>query len=361
MTWWLWGFRWLGICAALHVQETPMKRCVDGRGFVDCDFDLAACARGAGNTTGQKWAIVLAHDLSSPFEYSAENMKSMTDIKERYDNIDVVLIVPGLGADEQNRSLVQRGAVAENATRLGARLLEISPEGLVPPKWQDEHKYTYHPLSADDAGRIRDAGVKIAKSAFAAPPGINQEFDVLQNPLYDMMKINAFALEGYDAVVFYNNEVQLTGRGDITQLFKCASRNYFLSTAGPLTNLNAGFMAFRPSVKLATAMANFAENNTFDAKTGWAGLGYAPMLETGPEQQVFYYTFFYKQSPVIDRALGEVGATLPKATQLDRCVWNYLTHWGCKYDGWSCDDVVAIQHQSDLCAKVGPDAGGGGG
>lgn len=353
------NFVLVGLCASLHLQtqENRSLRCSDGYSLTECDFDLAGCAARAVDPSKQKWAFILAHDLSHEYVApSPRNLKSLIDVRRQHKNIDIVLVVPGFGGGngKGNRTLVRRDTMVADAASLGADVLEISPNGLVPPRWLTKDKYyEYHPLSVMAQERIYAAGVKIASSAFAAPPGIRQSPYEMQDPVHDMMKINAFALEGYDAAIFYDNDVELTGNGDVAQLFKCASQDYFLSTSGPLANLNAGFMAFRPSVKLATAMVSFAENNEFDMQTGWANAGITPGYSVGPNQQIFYFTFFYKSSAAINKAYDDVGVAPPKSRQLDRCVWNFLDKVGCDAN-WTCDEVFVIHKDSRACKHPGP-------
>lgn len=313
----------------------------------------------AQNTTLQKWAFVLAHDLQR--EYIAPNplnVKSLFDVSKQHNNsIDVVLILPGAPELESktNRTFVQKRSesILKEAKHFGMRVLEISPGGMAPPKWLEENKYVNHPLSDNAAKRIRDAGIKIEASTFAAPPGIDQDISELHDPIQDLMKMNAFGLEEYDAAIFYDNDVQLTGRGDVTELFRCASQNVFLSTTGPMDNLNAGFMAFKPSINLLTAVINFAEDNVYDDRTGWAGLGFEPQTQVGPNQQIFYYTLFYRNSPKIQEAFDKAGAIRPRARQLDRCVWNFLNIVGCD-PFWDCENVFVLHKDSWNCRKRGP-------
>lgn len=279
----------------------------------------------------------------------------MLDVKKRHGNVDVVLMIPWLDLREHSLMSMHRDAVIKDASRLGMRLLAVPPSGLAPPRWLDRHADVYHPLSHDVERRLRAAGIKIAHTPLVAPPGIARDIGELHDPIADTMKLNAFGLEGYDAVVFYDGDVQLTGRSDVTQLFRCASQNYFLSTSGPGSSLDGGFMAFQPSVKLALVLADFAERNNFNESTGWAGLGFSPSAARGTGQQLFYYTVFYKTSQKINEAFDSVGAARPKARQLDCCVWNFMTPEMCDKT-WSCRDAAAIQRDGESCRKVGPAA-----
>ncbi|CAK0833398.1 unnamed protein product [Prorocentrum cordatum] len=172
----------------------------------------------------------------------------------------------------------------------------------------------------------------------------------------DMFRIHVFGLEEYAAVAYFDTDTQLTGRGDFSQVMRCAaSKSMFISTSGPMSPLNLGFMAFRPSRLLKEAAVRLAQLANFNMVTGWGNAGFAPTNRwfTGAEcGQGFVHTLLYKTaSAAVLQAVRETGALLPTAVQVDRCVWNHQHDGPCKNGG--CSNIRLIHKEGwSKCKKM---------
>lgn len=62
--------------------------------------------------------------------------------------------------------------------------------------------------------------------------------------------------------VLYDADVMIAG--DIMPVLQCAAQNYFISTSGPNSPLNLGFLAFRPDQRLLLAALYFAQTVEYD-------------------------------------------------------------------------------------------------
>lgn len=342
-------------------KEAPKggaRRCFDdGNRKVgkDCTFDLAACASRLqlNPSKVERYAFVFTHDLRKKwYGFDNTNLQSMLKFARAHD-IDVVLVVPAHGSLDTPGQVNfgrTRKTMLSDAQQHGVQVIQVGPsgDGWQPPSWNTQIR----PLSDKQKADIRGAGVKLSGAAFVAPPGINQTVEDLNGDLaiQDFMKMNAFGLEQYDAIVLYDMDIELTGRGDshMMDLFKCASQNVFLSTSGPMSFVNVGFMAIRPSRKLLAAMAHFVERTHFDKTTyEWKSLQFAKTKIPG--QQILYYTFFLENSSDIENAFRSVDLARPTAAQLDRCTWNFQHEWGCPTP-WDCSNTFAI-HKSAMAGR----------
>jgi len=154
----------------------------------------------------------------------------------------------------------------------------------------------------------------------------------------DFIRLHALALEGYDAIAYYDSDIEF--QGDVMSVFRCAATGRFLSTNGGIGEaLNVGFFALRPDPRFLQAARIFSRVANFTKPTGWGECGFAPNggKYVGAEcGQGFFHTLFYKRKCKLARwALAEAGLDAPGAlqvAQLDRCVWNYQTSFQCKKD-----------------------------
>merc|ERR1712217_300323 len=111
----------------------------------------------------------------------------------------------------------------------------------------------------------------------------------------DLMRLHVFSLQGYDAVVYYDSDVEL--QGDVMPVLRCAATGRLLTTSGTMSPINVGFIAVRPDPRMLRAAIAFAQNASFDRSTGWAGGGFAPATfkSVGAEcGQGFMHTLYYK-------------------------------------------------------------------
>jgi len=172
----------------------------------------------------------------------------------------------------------------------------------------------------------------------------------------DLVRLHVLGMEEYDAAAFYDQDIEF--QGDVTPMMRCAATGRFLSTSGGVGEpLNVGFFASRPDKRLLRAAELFAENITFNDRTGWGGSGFKPSngrfvgAECG---QGFFHTLFYqKHSHKAQQALAAAGVTV-KAAQLDLCIWNYQGGSTCPPD-FDCSLVRA--HHKPTREPQGNDCG----
>ncbi|CAK9089888.1 Protein TANC1 [Durusdinium trenchii] len=190
----------------------------------------------------------------------------------------------------------------------------------------------------------------------------------------DLMRLHALGLDEYDAVVFYDQDVEF--QGDMTPVLHCAARGYFISASGGVGEpFNVGFFALRPSKKLLRAAEIFGANVNFSIETGWGDCGFLPSGSkfVGAEcGQGFFHTLFYKDCKAVKRALVEAGlqdikgkARLPlQSVMADRCIWNYQNDGDCGNHLFNCS-VIRVHHKPThkpendrLCGKLKYHRGG---
>jgi hypothetical protein len=202
--------------------------------------------------------------------------------------------------------------------------------------------------------------VLVYEADFLYPPNMRFQGQAATCLGKDMFRIHVFGLEEYAAVAYFDTDTQLTGRGDFSQVMRCAaSKNMFISTSGPMSPLNLGFIALKPSRLLKEAAIRLAQIADFNMATGWGNAGFAPGKKwfTGAEcGQGFVHTMLYKTaSASVRQAVEETGASLPAAVQVDRCIWNHQHDGPCKNGG--CSSIVMIHKDlwtkaASLCKKV---------
>eukprot|EP00928_Gymnodinium_smaydae_P062621 TRINITY_DN46439_c0_g1_i1.p1 TRINITY_DN46439_c0_g1~~TRINITY_DN46439_c0_g1_i1.p1 ORF type:complete len:364 (-),score=86.25 TRINITY_DN46439_c0_g1_i1:34-1125(-) len=200
--------------------------------------------------------------------------------------------------------------------------------------------------------------VKVVKVDWALPPDMLFTRKKDWCGPKDLIRLHALSLAGYDAVAYYDSDVQL--QGDVMPVLRCAATGPLLTTNGGVGEpLNVGFFATRPDPRLMQAAKAFARTANFSDKTGWGDSGFLPSggyyvgMECG---QGFMHTLFYmRSSAVAQRALREAKLDEPGqlvAVQIDRCVWNYQTSYQCR-EGFDCTQVRAHHKPGEF--KMGSD------
>ncbi|CAD7947393.1 unnamed protein product [Amoebophrya sp. A120] len=108
----------------------------------------------------------------------------------------------------------------------------------------------------------------------------------------DFIRLNAFSETDYDAVVYYDRDVELqdTGGENLLALFECvAKQDVFLTATGGLNEpINVGFFAMKPNRKLLDVALEFSKLADYSDDTGWAGSGWSParmFLVKGNEEE----------------------------------------------------------------------------
>lgn len=179
----------------------------------------------------------------------------------------------------------------------------------------------------------------------------------------DLVRAHAFGLVDYDAVAFYDQDIEF--QGDASPVLLCASTGKFLSASGGIGEpLNVGFFALRPDLRLLRASEIFAKDIKFSRNTGWGNAGFLPSggYFVGAEcGQGYFHTLIYqRRSAKAREALAAAGLPGPEAAsavdaeQIDRCIWNYQTGSGCP----ARFDCKLVQvHHKPTSKPVGNDCG----
>eukprot|EP00929_Paragymnodinium_shiwhaense_P097222 TRINITY_DN58988_c0_g1_i1.p1 TRINITY_DN58988_c0_g1~~TRINITY_DN58988_c0_g1_i1.p1 ORF type:complete len:695 (+),score=157.69 TRINITY_DN58988_c0_g1_i1:109-2193(+) len=281
--------------------------CNDGDKIVPC-MDVEACAASAPENPNAKYAFVLTH-VGTNYDGFLPNLGSMR-LQAKKHNIDIVLII-----------------TKEDATAMDKKAKKL--------------------LVAND--------VKVKEVDWAVPPNMLFTRPERWCGAVDLIRLQAIALEGYDAVSYYDADVQM--QGDVVAPLKCASTGVLISTNGGIGEpFNVGFFALKPDPRLMQAAMNFAQMANFSDRSGWAESGFAPSggyYVGGECGQGFFHTLFYKKSSKIGRQAMESAGLLDEseflATQIDKCLWNYQTDYQCKWE-FKCEHVRA-HHKPARYAK----------
>lgn len=304
--------------------DNPTKsRCNNGSGYVDCwgDSELAACAEGGKPKPGDKWAFVFTHSLERGFSgfngKLAENIKSFQDKANELGNTDIVLLVPKIGSVVDGSGATVKKVLSEE-TKEALRKQNILWKEVA---WALPPKMLYVPVTKP--GEPAWCGAK------------------------DLMRLHALGLEEYKALAYFDTDTQLMGNGDFGQVFRCAasgSAGHFLTTSGPMSPLNVGMFALKPSRALLNAAVDFAQTSFYDPITGWGDSGLSPNKGSyiGAEcGQGFMHALMYKNSKSVLASIKTAAYQRPPAVQLDRCIWNRQHDTGCE-EVMDCDKVVMI-------------------
>lgn len=202
-------------------------------------------------------------------------------------------------------------------------------------------------LNSGQKQRMKDYNVQLMEVDWKLPPNMKY-----QGPKdgggwcggMDLVRLHALGLEGYDAVAYYDTDIEF--QGDVTPVLRCAAQGRFLSTNGGTGEpLNVGFFATKPSSALLQAAIAFGRDSDYNELTGWGESGWAPAggyYIGGECGQGFFHQLFYKQGQKASQsALAEAGFAAGSllAHQLDRCTWNYQTSYDCP--NFDCSRVRA--------------------
>lgn len=203
-------------------------------------------------------------------------------------------------------------------------------------------------LSEEDHQLLKQHHVRLILADWTIPP--NMKF--VQKRWcgrQDLIRLHVLGLEEYDAVAYYDDDVEL--QGDVTSVLRCAATGKFVTTSGQFSPMNLGFFAVRPQKRLLKAAISFAQQASYDSAKGWAEAGYGvqryhyPGAECG---QGFFHTFFFmRDNPVVQSALDSAGFNeddVPvSAATVDQCIWNYQGQdpFNPCRDNFSCAQVRA--------------------
>eukprot|EP00931_Biecheleriopsis_adriatica_P087088 TRINITY_DN61608_c0_g1_i1.p1 TRINITY_DN61608_c0_g1~~TRINITY_DN61608_c0_g1_i1.p1 ORF type:complete len:441 (-),score=59.72 TRINITY_DN61608_c0_g1_i1:11-1333(-) len=303
------------------------RRCNDGHRYVQC-FDVAACAKDVPDPTKDKrWAFVFAHNLRVPFKgFTGMTLPRLHEIARRLGNTDVVLIIP-------------------------------TPD--LPP----------YQIPDEEMAKLRRYDVVIKQVPWWLPPGMKH--DTGWCGPQDFIKLHAFTFEEYDVILHLENDVEVTGYGDVSQVLRCASKGYFIVTSGPMAPINTGIWAVKPNRSIFDVSVHMAQRAEYDEYTGWGDSGHAPFTRPFPGSgcgQGFLHTLFFKQdSNIVAESVAHVGATMPQGVMVDRCTWNHQeaydsTKTGFRGHLFSCDVMsladctkIVMLHKAKTPCKKGVD------
>lgn len=224
------------------------------------------------------------------------------------------------------------------------------------------------------------SAIKVYKAPWRVPPGAKYNKKENWCGGQDFVRLHAFQLTQYDAVIYTDNDISFTPL--LVDMFVAADFfDLFISTGGGIGEpLNVGFFAAKPSKKIFNALMKYSELANYDEKTGWGEAGWKPAggyYVGGECGQGFWRTFFYrKDDPIVKQAYEEGGGFClnrkflkddhkhgyhqgqfiypPRAIMADRCVYNYQTSMGCgQAHRFDCRRVVA--HHKPGMGVVGSD------
>lgn len=277
------------------VTASTNTGCTRNNTFVKCFDPVAGCSN---NPLPRRRAFVFAYDLQRDFTghlgYVARNARALRAL---HSNVSLILIVPD-GSQE--------------------------PVGF--------------PMTPEMERKLQEHGVSVYRRPYPAmSAGVKYYGQTLNNCCgwKEYLKLQAFALTEFDAVMFLDSEVLVMR--NIDHLFRCTP-TYFLTTSGPIEGLNGGFFVVRPSMELFQKTEQLLLHANFTKETGWDYQGYPPfdgepfpgpnrvgkVFTNGAEgPQGFLYYLFYQDKP--DKAKNATGYLgKPVGKQLDRCKYNYM-------------------------------------
>jgi len=173
----------------------------------------------------------------------------------------------------------------------------------------------------------------------------------------DLIRLHVLGVDDYDAVAFYDADIEF--QGDISDVFLCASTGRFITASGGVGEpMNVGFFALKPDKRYVDASLHFAQNATFNRRTGWSGSGFLPAegyFNAAECGQGFMHTLFFDPTSAKAqdsmRKAGLPGVEYAKAVQIDRCIWNYQTDDKCGLN-FDCD-LVQVHHKPNAVVPPG--------
>eukprot|EP00040_Diaphanoeca_grandis_P027886 m.159726 g.159726 ORF g.159726 m.159726 type:complete len:544 (+) comp31152_c0_seq2:208-1839(+) len=265
---------------------------------------------------------------------------------------------PTVGVTRKIRNL--GNSTAQRRRLLAAKEHDADLVVIVP----DDHM-TEFPLTQLELDYFGEVGMVVVKVPWMIPPGVTG-FDMKCGHM-DLIRLNAFRLTQYKAVVVIDTDVTIIG--DVTPLFQCAAQNKIITASGNLSPLNLGVIALQPSDATFRAIEMFGSHVSYNKTTGWDNAGHAPMrsdyIGSGCGQG-YYWTLFYQNgerietSRAMELAWKAAGSARPHAFQADRCIWNYQgEHSGRCNKDFECSDVRVIHKRIKVEAAKDPQRGNG--
>lgn len=286
--------------SALRFSDIPIVR--PGNCHRRSCLDVHHCAKRWPTDRKGKFALVVADDLHRP--------RIITRRGEHARNL--------LNSSEQ-------AAIVAAARAHGVDVVMLLPNASA----------ARHPLEEIERRHLESVGIKVSTmSPWIIPPNYRPQVN-MGCTRQDLFRLNAFRLTEYDAVIVYDRDVSIFG--DLTDVFRCAALNTFLTSSGPLSPLNLGFIAFKPNLGLLRAAELFVAESDYmmhDKKSrplpngafagGWDNIGFVPFgrhFIGGNCGQGLYWSLYYKNGErnttrLLDRIWTEAGIERPPAYQL---------------------------------------------
>jgi len=167
--------------------------CMNGYDITSC-FDVDTCA--ANGPANGRYALVLTMIHVKWLNDFLPNIASMKAAAESMGNTDVLLMMTR--EDEQ--------------------------------QLQERHRQV-----------LKKYSIKVSLVDWSLPPDLKfRRDDCCWCGRQDFVRLHVLALEGYDAVAYYDSDIQF--QGDISPILKCAATGKFITTSGGAADdLNVGF------------------------------------------------------------------------------------------------------------------------
>lgn len=295
--------------------------CIDSDNYAPC-LDVDACA--AKGPKNGKYAFVLSHWLPLRNDRHLTNIEAMKK-QAKANGADLLMLMLQKHIDETSSFF---------------------------RKQLESHGFRFVPVAWDLPPKMK----------FTAPNWTLGMERGWCGPM-DLIRLHLFNITGYDAVVYYDSDIEL--QGDVMPALRCAATGKLLTSTGTISPINVGFIATRPDERMLKASVKFAQVADFDYDAGgWGEGGFQPwpMKFIGAEcGQGFIHTLFYKAKTNKLAQLSLKSAGLKPEDihtgQLDRCIWNYHGQDSCgaapeKFD---CS-LVRVHHkpkkpQAGSCTK----------
>jgi len=230
---------------ASALRELP--KAIFGQGHLYSVLDVHHCAA-YGNNTG-RYAMVSCDDLQRPTQ-------AMYDAAMRSPQSNSAQRVLGLRARRNFLTDPKQAEFARIAKLQGMDVVKMVPDASVAD----------FPLTAEEKAQLESDGYRVVFTPWVVPPGIQTAQAACAKQ--DFVRLNALTLTEYDAVLVLDSDVHFYG--DVRPILRCASRNFMLTTSGPMSPLNLGVWAFKPNAALLETSMAFAKAATY-TKNGGGG------------------------------------------------------------------------------------------
>ena len=181
------------------------------------------------------------------------------------------------------------------------------------------------PFPPEVRAAVEASGAIVEAVDWVVPPNLSKHVLVESGGCCgarEFMKLHAFGMTQYDAVLLVDNDVRIAKNASLAPLLSCAADGYFLSTRGahsacdrprpgPLffsrgglsrprehhtVRLNGGHLAFPPSSELLRRALDELRTATLSKAQGWNHAGWGPFhAKFDARMQGFLYWLFHQR------------------------------------------------------------------